>query len=155
MRGRSRLAVVGLPLSLDLFVLAVRAGFGPSLAVGAVMPYLPEPYRAAFAEVDRRIRLGERFTDAIARLPDLVGAVAQPMTDALVTATRYGHPLAPVLDQLSRDARQVRRRQADIDARRLPIRLSFPLVVCVLPGFALVSVVPLLGGTLSSLRLTG
>jgi tight adherence protein C len=148
-------AAARLPLCLDLFVLAVRGGYGPSLAVGAVTPYLPEPYRAAFSEVDRRIRLGERFTDAIGHLPGIVGPVAQPMTDALVTATRYGHPLAPVLDQLSRDARQARRRQADIDARQLPIRLSFPLVACVLPGFALVSVVPLLGGTLSSLRLAG
>ncbi len=55
-----------------------------------------------------------------------------------------GDPLVPVLDRLSVEARMVRRRQAEEAARRLPVQLLFPLVLCVLPAFVLLAVVPLL-----------
>ena len=38
-------------------------------------------------------------------------------------------------------------------ARRVPVQLLFPLVACVLPAFALLTVVPLLAGTLRTLSL--
>jgi hypothetical protein len=38
-------------------------------------------------------------------------------------------------------------------ARRLPVKLLFPLVLCTLPAFALLTVVPLLVGSLRELRL--
>ena len=50
------------------------------------------------------------------------------------------------------EARAERRRQAEIAARRVPVRLLGPLVVCVLPAFVLVALVPTLVGTLDSLR---
>ena len=52
------------------------------------------------------------------------------------------------------EARQHRRRGAEAAARELPVRLSFPLVLCTLPAFVLVAIVPLLVGALSSLRST-
>ena len=51
---------------------------------------------------------------------------------------------------IGRLARQIRAEEA---ARRVPVRLLFPLVLCVLPAFALLTVAPLLAGALRSLRL--
>ena len=45
----------------------------------------------------------------------------------------------------------LRRREAEERARRLPVQLLFPLVVCVLPAFGLLAVVPLLAGSLPAL----
>ena len=86
--------------------------------------------------------------------PPQVQPTAQPMSlaDSFAAADRYGQPLAPVLERLADEARQHRRRQADTLARQLPVRMSLPLVLCTLPSFVLLAVVPLLLAALSSLH---
>ena len=59
-------------------------------------------------------------------------------------------PIAPVLERLAEEARSERRRAADAAARQLPVRLAAPLVVCTLPAFVLLAIVPLLIGAFSS-----
>ncbi|MEO7371245.1 MAG: type II secretion system F family protein, partial [Ilumatobacteraceae bacterium] len=106
----------------------------------------------AFAAVDDAMRHGDRFADALERLTVRLGAVARPLVDSLSAADRYGLPLAPVLERLSFEARQQRRRDTDAAARELPVRLAMPLVLCTLPSFVLLAIVPLLLGALSSLH---
>jgi len=139
------------PDALDLVVLAVRAGFLPAAAVAATTPHLPSELRSAFAAVSVRVADGDRFGDALAALDDL-GPVARPLIDTFAAADRYGLALAPVLERLALDARQQRRRAADALARQLPVRLSLPLVLCTLPSFVLLAIVPLLLGAFSSLH---
>ena len=50
------------------------------------------------------------------------------------------------------DANASRRRQGEAAARRLPVRLSFPLVTCTLPSFVLLAIAPAILGAVSSLR---
>jgi tight adherence protein C len=124
----------------------------PSAAVAAVVPHVPEPVRSAFAEVARRVVDGARFADAIEWLPHDLGPAALPLADSLAAADRDGLPLAPVLDRLAADARHQRRRRTEAAARQLPVRLSLPLVLCTLPSFVLLAVVPLLLAALASLH---
>ena len=140
------------PDSLDLLVLSIRAGYLPAQAIGEIVPYLPEPLRQAFAAVSAAMQRGDRFADALAQLRVQLGLIAQPLVDSLSAADRYGLPLAPVLERLAFEARQQRRRDADATARELPVRLAMPLVLCTLPSFVLLSIVPLLLGALSSLH---
>jgi tight adherence protein C len=70
-----------------------------------------------------------------------------------VASERYGAPLADALVTLAADARADRRRRAEEAARRVPVQLLFPLVLCVLPAFVLLTLAPLLAGALGSLRL--
>ena len=69
----------------------------------------------------------------------------------IATSDRYGLPLGPVLDQLTTEARDSRRRLDQAAARKLPVRLSFPLVACTLPSFVLLAIVPAVIAALSSL----
>jgi tight adherence protein C len=140
------------PDALDLLVLSIRAGYLPAQAVVEVVPFLPHPLRLSFVAVGEAMQRGERFADALTQLRTQLGPIAQPLVDSLSAADRYGLPLAPVLERLSLEARQQRRREADATARELPVRLAMPLVICTLPSFVLLAIVPLLLGALSSLR---
>ena len=151
-RAFMRRADRALPDAIDLFVLAVRAGHLPAVAVDIVLPHLAPALQPAFAEVATAVRTGTRFADALAVLPLRLGPQAAPLADSLIAADRYGLPLAPVLDRLADEARQHRRRLADASARQLPVRLSLPLVLCTLPSFVLLAVVPLLLAAFSSLN---
>ena len=74
-----------------------------------------------------------------------------PSTVSIGAADRSGAPLGPTLERLSIEARAERRRLADADARRLPVRLSFPLVGCTLPAFVLLGIAPAILAALTSL----
>jgi tight adherence protein C len=153
-RQRHRAQVVkALPDALDVLVLAIGAGQTIVLAVGTAARLAPSPIDAAFVEVDRRRSRGERCADALGSLTDRLGEPARPLQAALVSSERYGVPLGPTLDQLALDARRERRRRAEVAARKLPVRLSFPLVGCILPAFGLLTMAPLLAGAVSSLEL--
>jgi Flp pilus assembly protein TadB len=143
----------GFPDALDLLVLSIRAGYLPAQAVGEITPYLPVALRPPFSAVDQALRRGDRFADALGQLRLQLGPIAQPLVDSLSAADRYGLPLAPVLERLSFEARQQRRRDTDAAARELPVRLAVPLVLCTLPSFVLLAIVPLLLGALSSLHI--
>jgi tight adherence protein C len=141
------------PDALDLLVLSIRAGYLPAQAIGEIVPYLPQTIRPSFDAVVRAMDRGDRFADALHHLRDLLGPIAQPLVDSLSAADRYGLPLGPVLERLSFEARQQRRRDTEGAARELPVRLAMPLVLCTLPSFVLLAIVPLLLGALSSLHI--
>jgi Flp pilus assembly protein TadB len=140
------------PDALDLLVLSIRAGYLPAQAVAEIARFLPASLCASFTAVDREMRQGMRFADALNELQMQLGPIAQPLVDSLSSADRYGLPLAPVLERLAFEARQQRRRESDAAARELPVRLAMPLVLCTLPSFVLLAIVPLLLGAVSSLH---
>ena len=138
--------------AIELVVLAVRAGYLPAAALHAATAHVAGSLRPAFAEVTRRTGSGQRFADALSALTENLGPMAAPLADSFAAADRYGLPVAPVLERLGHDARQRRRRQAETLARQLPVRMALPLVLCTLPAFVLLAVVPLLLAALSSLH---
>lgn len=149
-RAAHRAAERAFPDAIELIVLAVRAGHVPAAAVAAVMPHLPATVQRAFEEVTARTTAGARFADALSALTEQLGPMAAPLVDSFAAADRYGLPLAPVLDRLADEARRQRRRQADTLARQLPVRMSVPLVLCTLPSFVFLAIVPLLLAALLS-----
>jgi tight adherence protein C len=151
-RRAQRSAERAYPDAIEMIVLAIRAGYLPSAAIGEAIPHLPTTVRPAFIAVTQRTDSGERFADALSALPAALGPIASPLADSFAAADRYGQPLAPVLERLATEARQHRRRQADALARQLPVRMALPLVLCTLPSFIFLAVVPLLLAALSSLH---
>jgi tight adherence protein C len=151
---RRRLAVQRqLPDVVDLLVVAIAAGLTPALAIERLAGLAPEPFSAAFAEIVRRMRRGQRLADAIDALPELLGEPVRPLAHTLASTERYGTPVGPALELLAHDARRDRRRLAEQEARTVPVKLCFPLVGCTLPAFVLLTIAPLVAGALRSLRL--
>lgn len=143
--------VENLPDTVEMLVVLVRSGLAPAQAADLLAARAPDPWRQAFAEVRRRRHNGERLSDALEALPEQLGVAGQQVLDALRAADRYGQPLLPSLERLSSEGRAARQRHHEQQARRLPVRLSVPLVCCTLPAFLLLAIVPLIGGTLLSM----
>ncbi len=138
---------------VTLVALAVSAGHNLTGALRAVSAHTDGPVALALQHALRRVERGERLADALEALPTSLGESVRPLVSALVSCDRYGAPLAATLDRLIIDVRVSNRQRAEAAARRLPIRLLFPLVSCILPAFALLTVAPLIAGSLRGLRL--
>jgi pilus assembly protein TadC len=151
-RGRASASFVrDVPDVVDLFRVAANGGLTVHDAVREVGRVVTGPVEVALLEVQRRVGLGLRLADALPLVVDS-GEPIRPLVRVLVSAERDGAPLAEPLERVSAHARDVRRRRAEEAARRVPVRLLFPLVVCVLPAFVLLTVVPLLAGTLQTVQ---
>jgi tight adherence protein C len=140
-----------LPEAMDLLVLSVRAGLTPFQAVRELAASSEPLVGDAFAEVVRRTERGQPFADALAALPERLGPSAAALADVIATSDRHGLALGPVLDQLTIEIRAARRQLDQAAARKLPVRLSFPLVTCTLPSFVLLAIAPAVIAALSSL----
>lgn len=143
-----------LPDAIDVVAAAVRAGFAPIEALRITTEHVDPVLRPAFEEAVREMNDGGRFTDSLRVLERRLGTRVRPLIDALDAGHRLGLPLDDVVQRLAHDARLARQRLLDRSARELTIELSLPLVVCVLPSFLVLVVVPTLIGTLSRLDLS-
>jgi len=154
-RERRRLAALAadLPDVVDLLVLAVGAGLTVQLAVRSVARRAPGPLGAELARACDEASLGRRLGDALDDLPARAGEAIRPLVAALLASERYGAPLGAGLERLAHEVRADRRRRAEEAARKIPVKLLFPLVSCTLPAFALLTVAPLIASAVRSLRL--
>jgi tight adherence protein C len=132
-----------LPVALDLLGVAVGAGCTPYLAVEATVAWAPPVLAERFDRALDACRLGAAFTDALDGLGTTTPRLA-PVVEALLTSDRLGAPVGPALARLADEERASARRRAEAHARRVPVRLLFPLVFLVLPAFGLLTVVPAL-----------
>jgi tight adherence protein C len=139
-----------LPVVLDLLGVAVGAGCTPYLAVEVAARWSPASIAAPLAAVLRACALGVSF-DAALDDAARVTPVLRPVADALLASDRLGAPVGPVLARLADEERTALRRRAEANARRIPVRLLFPLVFLVLPAFVLLTVVPGLAAGLGRL----
>lgn len=142
-----------LPDVVDLLALTASAGLPVAAALVAVGSRPGGPLGAGLGRAGAHVRHGGSTAEALARLA-ATGPAARPLVDALVQHDRYGTPLLPALERVGIEARARRRRRSEEAARRLPVTLLFPLVLTTFPAFVLLTVVPLLAGSLGSLSLT-
>jgi tight adherence protein C len=150
-RAREQAVRRVLPDVVDLLRLATSAGMTLTIAHPLVARHTPPPVGPALRAADVAAGAGraraDALVDALSPFGDRAGALAHLLADHL----RYGVPLLPGLERTSLELRLDRRRAAELDARRVPVRLLGPLVSCVLPAFALLTVVPLLAASLEAL----
>lgn len=136
-----------LPVTIDVLGVAIGAGLTPYLSVEGATRWIPTSVAQHFEAVVYSVGRGMRFSEAIDHMA-LGTPVFRPVADALLSSERLGAPVAVALERLATEARADARRQAETRARKVPVRLLFPLVFLVLPAFVLLTVVPaLVAGT--------
>lgn len=136
----------------DLLSVAVGAGLTVPQAVAAVGRRGTGPLASELAHVAAEAGTGRRLVDALEVLPSRAGEPVRPLAAALLACERDGAPVLPTLAALAVEARDRERRRVEQAARRVPVLLLFPLVLCILPAFALLTVAPLLADALIALR---
>ena len=151
-RRREAALAADLPEVVDLLAVAVGAGLTVPLAVAAVGRRSRCLLARELAAVAEEAAAGRRRADALDDLPARAGEAVRPLAAALAACERYGAPIGPTLATVAAEARDAERRRTEQAARRLPVLLLFPLVLCVLPAFALLTVAPLLADALAALR---
>jgi tight adherence protein C len=152
-RARHRALVVALPDTIDLAIVAARAGLTVPMIVAELAQRAPPPVGPACAAARASAAAGLRLSDALGGLPGSVGEPVRPLVMAFANAERDGGPLLPALLAAASDARRTRAHGAEMAARRLSVRLLFPLVVCILPAFVVLGLVPLLVASFQGVRL--
>lgn len=132
-----------LPLAVDLMIVAVGAGATPLAAMAIAARWSPPTIGARLSVVVRQVQFGaplhEALNTALGNDPAL-----RSLSEILTPAIRLGSPLVPALQRVAVEARASHARQMATIARTVPVRLIFPLVLLVLPAFALLTVVPAL-----------
>ncbi|MFT5530459.1 MAG: tight adherence protein C [Candidatus Poriferisodalaceae bacterium] len=141
-RRAGRQVASDLPDLIDLVALGVDVGLSATAAIDlAVDDDLNAAARLlrSVREQDPEARLHESLQLFASKCPDSRIFVA-----AVTSALELGTPIAEALRRVDADLRALRRRQLETRARQLPVRLLFPLVLLILPAFALVTVVPVI-----------
>lgn len=143
--------VRALPEVVDLVLVGVGAGLTPRETLHRCQSWLPDPFAEAVAGALSRAASGATFADALDRGMTPLGDRVRPLVAALNAGERDHAMLAPSLLRVSDEARRQRRVAAQERARRVPVAMLGPLLLCVLPSFALLTLAPLILGSLSDL----
>lgn len=147
-RRRKAMATVRLLDELSAVVeilrVAVGGGLGVRSAFEVTVANTPADRDAGLGRVVEELDRGAVLDSALDVWASRVGQPASELSVILKSADRHGVAIGDALEHLAADLRRRRRRQAEERARRLPVTMLVPLVICVLPAFVLVTVVPML-----------
>lgn len=140
------------PAVLDLLGAALRAGLNPHKAILRVAERAPEVLHEDLGLAAAVLRLGGTPAAALREAADRSGLdELRAAAAALEAAERWGAPPAEALAARAEAFRTRARLQAEAAAGQAAVRLAFPLVLCFLPAFVLLTVVPTVAGALRAL----
>ena len=127
----------GFPDCLDLMLVCVEAGLGLEAAmdrVGREMVSSHPLVAKIISEATLQLRAGANREDALRRMGELSGVnEIRSFATLLIQSDKLGTSVADTLRVYAVEMREKRRLRAEEKAYRLPVLISIPLVVCMLP----------------------
>lgn len=123
-----------LPDAIDLLTISVEAGLGFDAAVQQVAHNTEGPLAEEFSRVLREMQIGQGRADALRALGERTNvADVRTFVGAMVQADSFGIPIAQVLRVQSAEMRVKRRQRAEEKAQQVPVKITIPLIFCILP----------------------
>jgi tight adherence protein C len=133
----------GLADALDMLTVCVEAGQGFDSALLQVARSTTGPISGEFARVISEIQIGKSRGEAFSSLASRTTVTeAKTFVSALVQADRLGLPIANVLREQSKQMRLVRRQMAEEKAQKVPVKILFPMLLCIFPALFIVIIGP-------------
>lgn len=140
---RSREIDYQLPDVLDQMTVSVEAGLGFDAALARVVKEDDGPLIEELGRAMQDVQLGVRRSDALGAILNRTDSTdLRHFLLALTQAERLGMPLARVLRIQAKEMRHKRRMRAEEAAMKTPVKLVFPLIMCILPSLFVVIMGP-------------
>jgi tight adherence protein C len=131
------------PDTLDMLTVCVEAGLGFDAGLSQVADNTTGPLAAEFARVLKEIQLGRSRSEAFTDLAERTDVIEiKSFVAALVQADRLGVPIAGVLREQAAELRVRRRQRAEEKAQKVPVKIIFPVLVCIFPVFFIIVIGP-------------
>src|SRR4051794_32941629 len=131
---RSKLIQRSLPDAIDLMTISVESGLAFDAAVQQVARNTDGPLAEEFSRALREMQIGQGRAEALrglaerTQVDDLKGFVT-----SMIQADSFGIPIANVLRIQSSEIRMKRRQRAEEQAQKVPVKITVPLIFCILP----------------------
>lgn len=144
-RGQKRQLTIGLELpdTLDQMTIAVEAGSGFESAMMRSAKNGKGPLAAELARTLRDMQLGQSRKEAYHALIDRTNVPdLRRFLRAVIQADIYGIAVADVLRTQAGEMRLKRRQSAEEKAMKIPVKVIFPLMLCILPALFVILLGP-------------
>ena len=142
--GARQLAIQrALPDALDLLAITVSAGLGFDAAMERVAREMGGPLGEELLRVVQEMRLGKGRADALRDLGERSNVdELHSFVLAMVQAEIFGISISRVLNVQADELRVKRRQRAELEAQKLPVKIVFPLILCIFPALFVVLLGP-------------
>jgi tight adherence protein C len=144
-RGQERKEAIQLELpdTLDQMTIAVEAGLGFESAMARAGNNGTGPLAEELVRTLQDIAVGQPRREAYLALADRTGVQdLRRFIRAVVQADQYGVSIADVLRTQAQEMRLKRRQRAEEKAMQIPVKVIFPLILCILPTLFIVLLGP-------------
>jgi tight adherence protein C len=132
-----------LPDALDLLVISVESGLGFDAALSQVARNTTGPLADEFFRVLQEMQLGTGRPDAMRALVDRTDVSdLRGFVTSMIQADTFGIPVAQVLRVQAREMRIRRTQRIEEAAQKVPVKILFPLIFCILPALFIVILGP-------------
>lgn len=132
----------GLPDALDLLVVCAEAGVGIELGLERVARELKDVHPELASELAVTVSEMRLLSDRLQGLYNMGERVqlesVRSIASTLSQTLRYGTPLGKALRTLTADFRLIRQTRMEERAARLPVVITVPMIVFILPATTLV-----------------
>ena len=141
--SRQKKIVKNLPDAMDLITTCVEAGLGLDAALAKVSGQMKGPLAKEISQMLLEVGMGRLRRDALSDLGQRTGVQELiSFVNAVIQAEQLGVSIGHVLKVQSDQMRTHRRQRAEKLAHEAPIKMMFPLVLCIFPAFLLVILGP-------------
>jgi tight adherence protein C len=132
-----------LPDALDLLTISVEAGLAFDAALSQVARNTEGPLAEEFFRVLQEMHIGLGRVEALRALSDRSDLPElRTFIGAVVQAEAFGIPIAHVLRVQAREMRIKRSQRAEEMAQKVPVKILFPLIFCIMPALFVVIIGP-------------
>ena len=133
----------GLADALDMLTVCVEAGQGFDAALMQVAVSVAGPVGGEFTRALQEIQIGMPRGEAFASLARRTNvSEMRTFVTALVQADRLGLPIGGVLREQANQMRLIRRQRAEEKAMKVPVKILFPMLLCIFPAMFIVIMGP-------------
>lgn len=142
-RTRQELIRRALPDTMDLLTISVEAGLGFDAALSQVVKSTEGPLAHEIARMLQEMQVGVSRVDSLRSLADRTDVdELRGFTLAMIQADQFGVSISKVLRSQANVLRTKRRQRAEEKAMKVPVKLLFPLIFCILPSMFIVLIGP-------------